>query len=235
MNKEELLDKLLTRLNVENISKSYRDNLRLWKKCYLKPNFSLWTDEVLKIESAFLKKRLAENKLTNCYDVGEQVIDKLFLWKGDLSRLCVDAIAIPATSDIVALDEDLNNLYYYNGMKLRFKCIKAMNGGKLSNGEVLITRSYNVPTDFILHVNYDFSTEESFKKTIINVLDCARVNMVKTVAITFSSDILYWQYAYQVVSEYLEKFGIMFDRIIFVPNEDMGMKLFKKRMTEIYA
>ena len=233
MNKEEILDQLLTELKVENISKSYRDNLRLWKKCYDKPNFSLWTDEVLKLESKFLKKRLAEGKLTNCYKVGEPVIDKLVLWKGDLSRLCVDAIAVPATTDIVSLDEDLNNIYYYNGMKLRFKCIKAMNGAKLNNGEVLITRSYNIPSDYIIHVNFDYATESSFKKTIINILDCARVNMVKTLAVTFSSDILYWKYAYQVVKEYLKQYGAMFDQILFVPTEDMSMKRFKELMEKI--
>ena len=130
--------------------------------------------------------------------------------------MCVDAVAIPASSDITLKKNQQNDaLYFYNGMKLRQKCLSIMDGTTLKNDEVLITRSYNIPTDYIIHVNYD-----NLVNSIINILDCSRVNMIKMIAIHIPyNNAKNIKEIYEAIEGYLAKFGIMFHKIILVVDD----------------
>lgn len=206
---KKMLDLLEIRFDKENSEGQLKE--KFWE---LSPDE--WQEKIGDLEQKYLLARLKSASICNCYELGDAIKTKneqIFFWFGDLSCLCVDAVVIPASGELTLKDNQQNDdLYFYNGTKLRQKCLTVMNGAALANDEVLITRSYNIPTDYIMHVNY-----VDFIKSIINVLDCSRVNMVKTVAIHIpSEDIKIIKAVYEAIEGYLSKFGIMFHKVILV-------------------
>lgn len=223
MEEDKYLDEMLSILEVKVTDKDLKEDI--WKQEFIKSNINKWLEKVGSIESKYLISRLKKKDILNCYEI-ESIItldsEKIVFWVGDVSSMCVDAIAIPATFDICdSSKKNINELYYHNGMKLRKKCLDVMEGSKLDLNEVLITRSYNIPTDYIIHVNYG-----DIIKSIINILDCARINMVKTLVICLDEkNVNIIKKVYDITRDYLDKFGIMFHKIIFKIDDDIVEEL----------
>ncbi len=218
MNKENLMDKLVEAINKIESKKcvSYDEKVDFWKKQFDNKSALKWNDSIIDLENQYLKSSLARRKLLNCYDivslasVAEEYKDKVIIWDDDVTTMVVDALVIPASYDICDNKErKLHDIYYCNGIRLRKKIITIMDGEKLKKNEVLITRSYNVLADYIMHVYYD-----KIRDSIINVMECARVNMVKTLVICLGGDIKDVKVVYSTVLEYLSKYDMMFDKVI---------------------
>ena len=151
------------------------------------------------------------------------------LWNA-FNALSASALVIPASFDITgSKDRKLHELYYCNGIKLRKKILSIMSGEKLQKNEVLITRSYNVLADYIMHVNYDI-----IRESIINIMECARVNMIKTLVICLDNSIDQLVEIYDVIRDYLSKFDIMFDKVILsIENKEVLEKFIEKLKEEV--
>lgn len=225
MNENKYLDELVTKIREKEIlledfdESSLESKENYWKKAVLVGNLKKWDSNLISLENKFLKNRLVNSKIFNCYELNDayQLNDKIFIWCGNDSTICIDAIAIPATFELCNLESKyLYDLYYYNGIKLRLKCLDVMGDTKLVDSELVITRSYNVLSDYIIHVNYSYDNQDNFKKAILNILECCRINMIKTIMICLDKEeISFYQEAYEVTNDYLDKFGIMFDKVIF--------------------
>ena len=95
----------------------------------------------LSVTHPFLKKK---KKIKN--------LDKICLWKGDITKLKIDAIVNAGNSDglgcfvptHVCID---NQIHSEAGVGLRLECYDYMVkvGGKLNDGEAMITNAYNLP------------------------------------------------------------------------------------------
>ena len=99
--------------------------------------------DFMKVESEYLQERLSASHITK---------DKICLWKGDITKLKIDAIVNAGNSDglgcfvptHVCID---NQIHSEAGVGLRLECYEYMVkvGGKLNDGEAMITNAYNLP------------------------------------------------------------------------------------------
>jgi O-acetyl-ADP-ribose deacetylase (regulator of RNase III) len=85
-------------------------------------------------------------------------IDKLVLWKGDISRLRVDAIVNAANEQMLGCFQPLHNcidnvIHTAAGPLLRQDCqtIMDIQQHREQTGDAKITRAYNLPSRFVLH------------------------------------------------------------------------------------
>lgn len=83
---------------------------------------------------------------------------KMFLWKGDITRLWVDAIVNAANDRLLGCFQPLHNcidnvIHSAAGPQLREDCktITDITGHPEPTGSAKITRAYNLPSDFVLH------------------------------------------------------------------------------------
>lgn len=84
--------------------------------------------------------------------------DKLVLWKGDISRLRVDAIVNAANDQMLGCFQPLHNcidnvIHTAAGPMLRQDCqtIMDIQQHREQTGDAKITRAYNLPSKFVLH------------------------------------------------------------------------------------
>ena len=236
MNSESLMDKLVESINKTEAKKltSYNEKINYWKKEFDNKSALKWSEKTIDLESQYLKSCLIKKKLLNCYDivslatVEEKYDNKIIIWDDNIGSMVVDALVIPASYDISDTKErKLHDVYYLNGIKLRQKIINIMDGEKLNKNEVLITRSYGVLADYIMHVYY-----ENIRESIINVMECARVNMVKALVICLNNEIEEIREIYSTIIEYLSKFDLMFDKVILSIEKKKVREEFIKELSE---
>jgi O-acetyl-ADP-ribose deacetylase (regulator of RNase III) len=85
-------------------------------------------------------------------------MDQLVLWKGDISRLRVEAIVNAANEQLLGCFQPLHNcidnvIHTAAGPLLRQDCqsIMAIQQHREPTGDAKITRAYNLPSKFVLH------------------------------------------------------------------------------------
>ena len=122
--------------------------------------------DFMKVESEYLQERLSASHITDVTDIKPlsathpfliqtkkiKNLDKICLWKGDITKLKIDAIVNAGNSDglgcfvptHVCID---NQIHSEAGVGLRLECYEYMVkvGGKLNDGEAMITNAYNLP------------------------------------------------------------------------------------------
>ena len=78
------------------------------------------------------------------------------LWKGDITRLKIDAIVNAANSRGLGCWHPLhacidNAIHSAAGLQLRQTCNNILNGGLVDTGEAIITPAYNLPAKYVIH------------------------------------------------------------------------------------
>lgn len=113
--------------------------------------------EFLHIQNEYLQE---ENQKKGITDIAEltPLQDNLYLWKGDITTLKVDAIVNAANSGMLGCFVPChacidNAIHTYSGVQLRLACDQIMK--KQSHpeptGAAKITQAYNLPSQYILH------------------------------------------------------------------------------------
>jgi len=115
-----------------------------------------------------------------------QANQKIALWKGDITRLQVDAIVNAARPSLLGGGGIDRAIHLGAGKELLEEC-KPLNGCK--HGETKITQGYQLPCKYILHTvgpNRDLHTEEEgyplLRKCYLTCLDKVVERDIKTVA-----------------------------------------------------
>ncbi len=199
MNKKLVLDKILKYFikNEKDIPSELKEKIKLWKEIISTYDLSKVPSDILEAEDKFLKYELLGRKLTNgekVKNIGSELVknikygDVICLWSGDETQIFVDAVVHVTSVDKLLNDKKkADDIVLRSGMRLKKKCRAAVPDGKLDVAETIITRAFNLPCDYILHViepdgrskNYD----ENVKKVYENVLICAKNNMIRSVVI----------------------------------------------------
>jgi len=113
----------------------------------------------LKAQDRELQKQLGEKGVVQLNQVLKSSIDNsLKLWKGDITRLKVDAIVNAANSQMLGcfipahgcID---NAIHSAAGIQLRLECNELMKkqGYPEPTGSAKITKGYNLPSKFVIH------------------------------------------------------------------------------------
>lgn len=112
--------------------------------------------EFLKVQDAYLQDEIRRKGITDFADL-KPVQKGLYLWKGDITTLCCDAIVNAANSQMLGcfipchgcID---NAIHTYAGVQLRMECARLMAGRQEEpTGGAKITKAYNLPCRYVLH------------------------------------------------------------------------------------
>ena len=114
-------------------------------------------EDFLKVQDAYLTKRLAERGITKLEELS-QVQHGLYLWQGDITTLCVDAIVNAANSQMLGCFVPChgcidNAIHTYAGVQLRLECAEIMHRQvhEEETGQAKLTKAYNLPCRYVLH------------------------------------------------------------------------------------
>lgn len=258
MDKKIYLNKVLEYLIKDKdieIPKSLSDKIKLWESLVSKLDVTEIPINVLDDEDKFLRLDLINRKLTDgeklktisdTLDSDRDYCTKIALWKGDITTIYADVLVNSTTKDMLGCMEGIkgtldNAIFTRSGMRLRLKCRDIMQGEELNNTEIIVTRAYNLPSDFIIHVVVPCVEEKiseenkiELKMCYLNVLECVRNNMARTVVLPclgtgtngFSKEEAA-KIAVDAVNEFLAKYENEIDKVIF--------NVFDEESYDIYA
>ncbi|MFA7116841.1 MAG: protein-ADP-ribose hydrolase [Bacteroidales bacterium] len=107
---------------------------------------------LLELQDKYLQILVKEKGIV---DVNKMEGD-LVNWQGDITRLNSDAIVNACNAQLLGCFQPLHNcidniIHTYAGIQVRKDCNEIMRGKKLPNGEVKVTKAYNLPSKYIFH------------------------------------------------------------------------------------
>lgn len=202
------------------------------------------SDDYLSLEDEFLQSRLKGNII----DINNFKKDKIFLFKGDITKLNCDAIVNPGNEKGLGCFEPshdcLDNKINVNaGMRLRLACNEIMSKKNyhLEKAECIITKAFNLPSKYIIETNgpiIDKKLEENdkdiLKNCYINALNLAKESNIKTIAFPCIATGQFnfpnreaAETAYNAINEYVENNPNAFDQIIICTYKDIDYNYYK--------
>ena len=113
--------------------------------------------EFLRIQDEYLKNELTQQEITELNFLTSRK-DNMYLWKGDITKLKVDAIVNAGNSALlgcfIPCHGCIDNAIHSNaGIQLRLECQKIMErqGKPEPTGKAKITKGYKLPCKYIIH------------------------------------------------------------------------------------
>ena len=175
--------------------------------------------------------------------------DRLYVWKGDITRLKVDAIVNTANRRMLGCFQPLhdctdNTIHTYAGVQLRLDCYKLIQeqGHDEPTGTAKITPAYNLPAKFVLHtvspaINEHLTPidEDLLAKSYLSCLTLAEKNHLESVALSSlaTDDEVHFinenaaRIAIQTAKDFLEHSQFV-NKIIFNVDEDEELNLYQQ-------
>lgn len=149
--------------------------------------------EFLSLQDEYLSERKNERGIA---DVKNLVYsDGISLFKGDITTLNADVIVNAANSAMLGCFHPLHNcidnaIHTFAGVQVRLDCNNIMKGREAENGEIIVTKAYNLPSRFIFHtvgpVVYGRVTKENESDLAKCYLNClAKADEMKLKSIAF--------------------------------------------------
>lgn len=113
--------------------------------------------EFLSVQDAYLQERLQERDATRLEEL-TPMHPGIYLWKGDITTLAVDAIVNAANSQLLGCFVPChgcidNAIHTWAGIQLRAECAEIMReqGHEEETGKAVITGAYNLPCRHVIH------------------------------------------------------------------------------------
>lgn len=250
-------------IKVKEISTNLEEKKNLWRSlCNIREAKPI-SKKYLQIERQYLQEELKNKQLTKINDVNPinkifqksnlRNIDKICLWKGDITTLQIDCIVNAANSQGLGcfipchkcIDNQINT---FAGIELRLKCNKIMEKKNyfLETGKTFITKGYNLPSKYIIHtvgpIIYDEVTQKEERQLMscyINSLELAIENGIKTIAFPCISTGEFrfpkenaCKLAINTVDRFLEKHRAYFDKIVFNVYGEEDYKIYERNISK---
>lgn len=150
------------------------------------------SEKFLEIQDDYLTERKNERRVI---DVNKLVYThNIALFKGDVTTLGADAIVNAANSAMLGCFRPNhgcidNAIHTFAGVQLRLECNAVMQGREAENGEVVVTRAYNLPSRFVFHTvgpivcgRVTKENEADLKKCYLNCLSKAEEANLESIA-----------------------------------------------------
>ena len=126
--------------------------------------------EFLQVQDEYLQEEIRRKRITHIENL-KPVGDGIFLWKGDITTLAIDAIVNAANRQMLGCfmpchDCVDNAIHSYAGIQLRLECADLMRkqAADEKTGGAKITKAYNLPCRYVLHtVGPIIKTEPTLK------------------------------------------------------------------------
>ncbi len=150
------------------------------------------SEEFLKIQDEYLTERKNERGVT---DAKNLIYTRgVALFKGDITTLAADAIVNAANSAMLGCFHPNhgcidNAIHTFAGVQMRLDCNAIMQGREAENGEVVVTKAYNLPSRFVFHTvgpivcgRVTKENESDLKKCYLNCLEKAEEMKLNSIA-----------------------------------------------------
>lgn len=218
------------------------------------------SSEYLEKEDEYLQEELKKHKIYIDKDI--KTIDKIYknnnlknpdriaLFKGDITKIQVDAIVNPGNSEGIGcfypnhncVDNQINT---FAGVRLRLKCDEIMKklNYNLKTGNTIITKGYNLPCKYVIEtvgpiVNNEITkeNENDLKNCYINSLKLLIDNNLKTIAFPCISTGLFKypkkdasKLALETVDNFLTN-NNKIDKVIFCLYDDSDKQIYEENI-----
>lgn len=113
--------------------------------------------EFLEVQNTYLQEECTRKGIVSLTDI-PMIQNGIYLWQGDITRLCVDAIVNAANSAMLGCFVPChgcidNAIHSAAGVELRLECSHIMENQKTKEpiGKAKITKAYNLPCRYVLH------------------------------------------------------------------------------------
>ena len=115
------------------------------------------SQDFLKIQDLYLQEELKKKNITSIENL-VPINQQIYVWKGDITSLKVDAIVNVGNSSLLGCFVPChgcidNAIHSYAGIQLRLECQNIMErqGTPELTGKAKITQGYNLPAKYVLH------------------------------------------------------------------------------------
>lgn len=206
--------------------------------------------EFLKIQDEYLKNKV-ENKgiieITDEY----KMQNKIYLYKGDITRIKADTIVNAANSEglgcFIPLHNCIDNcIHSISGVELRSECNKIMEKiHTLDTGKAFITKGYNLPSSYVIHTvgpiiygSVSKDDREKLSSCYTNSIKLAEEKNLKSIVFpcistgvfNFPNDIA-CDVAVETISRYIkENTNTTIEKFVFNVFLDKDYMLYKERL-----
>ncbi len=155
------------------------------------------SDDFLAVQDEFLQFELAQKGTVHLEELAPTSLhNNIYLWQGDITRLCTGAIVNAANSAMLGcfipchacID---NAIHFAAGLQLRQECAELMKaqGFEEPTGSAKITSAYNLPCKYVIHTvgpiirgKLRKSDCELLKSCYVNCLELAIKNGIESIA-----------------------------------------------------
>ena len=225
--------------------------------------------EFLEVQDEFLQEEVRKRGIVQLNDIPTLKVqyglenkysNKISIWKGDITRLQIDAIVNAANSQMLGcfvpghmcID---NAIHSFAGLQLRDECNEYMKKIRIKNkyydeptGSSVVTKAYNLPCKYVIHtvgpIVMNYLTDDlknDLRSSYRSCLNKAIENGIKSIAFCcistgefhFPNDEAA-KIAIDEVNKFLSCYYNKFDRIIFNVFKDYDQELYEKLLNFIY-
>lgn len=217
------------------------------------------SEEYLRGQDELLKEELGEKGIVTLNDIPSAAevypcaaiknADRISIWKGDITRLSVDAIVNAANSQLLGCFVPChgcidNAIHSAAGIQLRNECAEIMGkqGHEEPTGKAKITKGYNLPAKYVLHTvgpivggKVTEKQKEQLKSCYLSCLILAEREGLKSVAFCCIStgefhfpNKLAAKIAIDTVDRFLSTSKL--ERVIFNVFKEEDLNIYKKLM-----
>lgn len=208
------------------------------------------SEDYLKVEDEFLQEELDKKIITNIENL-KPIKNNLYIWKGDITALKIDAIVNAANSAMLGCFHPMhkcidNAIHSAAGTRLRLFCRDVINkcGGYLETGDAKITPAFNLPSKYVLHTVGPIIKDKVSEKDKEHLYSCyksclnlALENDIKSVAFCcistgefrFPNDLAV-DIALSSVNDFLEENKEQNIKIVFNVFKDIDYELYNKKL-----
>lgn len=121
--------------------------------CNVRPPIPV-SAEFLRLQDEYLSELTKERGVVEVSEIDFN--DGIALWQGDITRLAADGIVNACNSKLLGCFHPLhgcidNAIHSFAGVQVRLDCFDLMQGGDEPEGQVKVTKAYNLPSKFIFH------------------------------------------------------------------------------------
>lgn len=264
MTREERVDCLIAYLKKENSGYDtlqepydYEEKRRLLRSL-MNVRFPMEiSEEYVVMQDALLREEAEEKGIVELEDISPirelypcttiKNVEKMSLWRGDITRLSVDAIVNAANSQLLGCFVPChgcidNVIHSAAGVELRNECAQIMElqGHEEPTGKAKITKGYNLPAKHVIHtvgpivgMEVTEKQKEELKSCYVSCLKLAEKNGLKSIAFCCIStgefhfpNKLAAQIAVETVDRYLS--GSNLERVIFNVFKEEDEHIYRK-------
>lgn len=204
--------------------------------------------EYLKMQDEYLQEEIKNKGIINEKEIP---FDKgiISIWQGDITTLKIDVIVNAGNEYLLGCFNPThrcidNTIHSFAGMQLREECNNIMKGKTLPNGEVILTKAYNLPSNYIIHTvgpqvrgTLTKQNEDDLRNCYYNSLKLAKEKGLKSIAFPCIATGLYGfpkqkasEIAIKTVTDYLKKNIGAFEHIIFNVFKDEDLIIYKNNL-----